>query len=166
MYDRKTWIVLIACSALLVTNLYFSAQNQKARNEALKREQKLAETKAVKEQAAEVTTEAELTVEPPPPSTEEELVVLANDRVEYTLTNIGGGIKYAEFKNEFEVGSKTVRVRANRFGNGPIGTIGSDGGTLQNVPYTYKADESVEGRKAVYIAKLPSGLIFKKTYTL
>ncbi len=166
MYDRKTWIVLVICSALLVANLYFSSQNQKARNETLKREQKLAETKAVKEQAAEVTTKAELTVEPPLPSTEEELVVLANDLVEFTLTNVGGGIKYAEFKDEFDVGSKTVRVRANRFGNGPVGTIASDGGTLQNVPYTYKADESTEGRKVVYIAKLPSGLIFKKTYTL
>jgi YidC/Oxa1 family membrane protein insertase len=166
MYDRTTWIVLALCGALLVANLHFSAQNQKARTEESQRQRELSEKNAVREQSAAVTTGADLTIEPPPPSAEEELVVLANDRVEFTLTNIGGGIKFAEFKNEFDVGSKTSRVRANRFGSGPIGTIADSAENLQNVSYAYKPEESVEGSKAVYIARHPSGLVFKKTYTL
>jgi len=166
MYDRTTWIVLILCSGLLAANLYFSAQNQKARDEARQRELALAETNAIREQAAAVTTQAELTVEPPPPPADEELVVLENNRVRFTLTNIGGGIKYAEFLHEFDVGSDTSRVRANRFGTGPIGAVAGSGEVIENVPYTYRAEDSIVGRKAVYIARLQSGLIFKKTFTL
>jgi YidC/Oxa1 family membrane protein insertase len=166
MYDRKTWIVLILCGGLLAANLYYSAQNQRAQAEARQREQALAEQNAAKQQAPAVATQAELTVEQPPPPTEEELVELRNDQVVFTLTNIGGGIKFAEFRKEFEVGSRSVPVRANRFGAGPIGAIAGSGETLENIPYAYKAEESIDGKKAVYIAKLPSGLIVKKSFTL
>lgn len=167
MYDRKTWIVLALCGGLLAANLYYSGKNQqaaaaaRARTEALQREKAATEANALPR-----TSGAELAVEAPPPSTEEELVVLENDQVAYTLTNLGGGIKFAEFKHEFEVGSKTQRVRVNRFGTGPVGAIAGVGETLDNSPYAYKAEESEPGRKAVYIAKLASGLIVKKTYAL
>ena len=166
MYDRKTWAVLVICSALLAANLYYSAQNQRTRAEAQKREQALNETKVATEEKPAVATTAGLTVETPPPPTEEELVILKNDKVVFTLTNIGGGIKFAEFQNEFEVGSKDTRVKVNRFGAGPIGAIAGAGESLENIPYAYKAEESIDGKKAVYIAKLPSGLIAKKTFTL
>ena len=29
MYDRKTWIIVIACSVLLGVNVYYNQQNQK-----------------------------------------------------------------------------------------------------------------------------------------
>jgi YidC/Oxa1 family membrane protein insertase len=166
MYDRKTWIVLAVCGGLLAANLYYSAQNQRIAAEKRQRElaQRQANTPAEAEPAA--PDKAELTIETPPPSAEEKLVILENDRVSYTLTNIGGGIKFAEFKNEFKVGSRTERVRINRFGSGPIGAIAGAGETLDNIPYAYKAEESIEGKKAVYIAKLPSGLVAKKTFTL
>ncbi|RPJ30888.1 MAG: membrane protein insertase YidC [Verrucomicrobiaceae bacterium] len=166
MYDRKTWAVLVICGGLLAANLYYSAQNQRAQAEAKQRELALSETKAAIEEKPAVATTAELTVETPPPPTEEELVVLKNDKVAFTLTNIGGGIKHAEFQNEFDVGSRTSRVTANRFGPGPIGAIAGADETLDNTPYAYKAEESIEGKKAVYIAKLASGLIAKKAFTL
>jgi YidC/Oxa1 family membrane protein insertase len=166
MYDRKTWIVLIVCGGLLAANLYFSAQTQRAKAAEQQRAQELRQANAAVEDKPVVTTKAELTIETPPPPTEEELVELRNDRVVYTLTNIGGGIKFAEFQHEFDVGSRTSRVRANRFGTGPIGAIAGSGETLDNIPYAYKADESIEGKKAVYIAKLASGLVAKKTFTL
>ena len=165
MYDRKTWAVLVICGGLLAANLYYSSKNQALQREAKAREEALQKARAAQEKPAIAST-AELTVEPPPPPTEEELVTLKNDKVEFTLTNIGGGIKFAEFQNEFDVGSKTSRVKANRFGGGAIGTLAGAGETLENIPYAYKADESIEGKKAVYIAKLPSGLIAKKTFTL
>jgi YidC/Oxa1 family membrane protein insertase len=166
MYDRKTWAVLAICGALLAANLHYSAQNQRAQAEARQREQALREATAAATDEPALATRAGLTVEPPPPPAEEELVVLKNDKVAYTLTNIGGGIKFAEFQEEFEVGSKSSRVRANRFGSGPIGAIAGTGETLENIPYAYKADDSIDGKKAVYIARLPSGLIAKKTFSL
>jgi YidC/Oxa1 family membrane protein insertase len=165
MYDRKTWIVLILCGGLLAANLYYSAKNQRVAAE--KRQRELAEQKNTPVPGDQPeAVKPELSVETPPASAEEELVVLENDRVSYTLTNIGGGIKFAEFENEFEVGSRTDRVRANRFGTGPIGAIASSGETLDNIPYSYKAEESTPGSKAVYFTKLPSGLLVKKTYSL
>ncbi|MEO5715739.1 MAG: membrane protein insertase YidC [Luteolibacter sp.] len=165
MYDKKTWVILTICGALLVTNFYYMNKNQQIEAARLAAEQKLQATVEPGKDPAAVTT-AELTVEPPPPPTDEELKVLENDKIAFTLTNIGGGVKYAEFKTEFEVGSKTARVKANRFGSGPIGALAGAGENLENVPYAYKAEESVEGKKAVYIAKLPSGLIAKKTFSL
>ena len=166
MYDRKTWIVLIVCGGLLAANLYFSAQTQRAKALEKQREMALRQANTAVEDKPAIPSQAELTVETPPPPTEEELVVLENDDVSYTLTNIGGGIKFAEFKSEFDVGSKTSRVRINRFGSGPVGAIAGAGESLENIPYAYKAEESIEGKKAVYIAKLPSGLVAKKTFTL
>ncbi len=166
MYDRKTWIVLILCGGLLAGNLYFSAQNQRTQAEARQRELALQKANAADVEQPATTTRAELTVETPPPPTEEELVVLRNDRVAFTLTNIGGGIKFAEFQHEFDVGSRTSRVRVNRFGQGPIGAIAGAGEALENIPYAYKQEESIADEKAVYIAKLASGLVIKKTFTL
>jgi YidC/Oxa1 family membrane protein insertase len=165
MYDRKTWIVLILCSGLLALNLYYSAQTQRAQAEARQREEAKRKTEApIPGQVRETT--AELTVEAPPPPTEQEFRILENDEVIFTLTNIGGGIKFAEFKNEFEVGSRTSRVRANRFGTGAIGVLAGPQHDLEDVPFAYKEEESIEGTKAVYIAQLPSGLVAKKTFTL
>jgi YidC/Oxa1 family membrane protein insertase len=166
MYDRKTWAVLVICGGLLAANIYYSGLNQKAEAARKQREEALSQTVAATEGKPAVTSTAELTVETPPPPTEEETVELKNDKVAFTLTNIGGGIKHAEFQNEFEVGSKTKRVHVNRFGTGPIGAIAGAGESIDNIPYAYKAEESIEGKKAVYIAKLSSGLIAKKTFSL
>ena len=166
MYDRKTWVVLSICGALLAVNFYFAQENQKAISERLTREELARKALEPAKDPAAITTTAELTVEAPPPPTNEETVVIENDKIAYTLTNIGGGIKFADFKNEFEVGSKNIRVRVNRFGAGPIGALAGATQTLENVPYAYKAEESIKGSKAVYIAKLPSGLIAKKTFRL
>lgn len=165
MYDRKTWAILALCGSLLAVNLYYSGQNQRLEAEAKAREQALLQATApLKNPVRE--TPAELTVEPPPPPTEEEFVVLKNDKIEFTLTNIGGGIKFAEFQNEFDVGSKTSRVKINRFGTGPIGALAGAGESLENIAYAIKTEESIAGKKVVYIAKLAAGLIVKKTFTL
>lgn len=167
MYDRKTWIILIICSALLALNFHYSNLNRKARQEEIKKEQAQKKpTDESDEPEGKPATTAELTVETPPASVEEELVELRNDRVVYTLSNIGGGIKYAELVDEFAVGSKEERVRINRFGSGPIGGLADSGETLRNIPYTYKEADSVEGKKAVYVAKLPGDLIARKTFSL
>ncbi|MEI8037697.1 MAG: membrane protein insertase YidC [Verrucomicrobiota bacterium] len=165
MYDRKTWAVLALCGSLLAVNLYYQGKDKQLQTEKAAREEALQKTSApapgqVRQPAAE------LTVEPAPPSTEEELVILENDKMVFTFSNIGGGIKFAEFHNEFDVGSKTSRVKINSHGPGQIGGLAGVGEVRDNIPYTYKPEQSVAGKKAVYVAKLPSGLIAKKTYAL
>jgi len=164
MYDRKTWAILALCGALLAVNLYYSGQNQRVQAERAREEALQKVTEPLHNPVRE--TPAQLTVEPPPPPTEEELVVLENSKVVYTLTNIGGGIKFAEFQDEFDVGSKTSHVQANRFRTAPIAALAGADEIPENIAYAYKADESLAGKTAVFIAKLPSGLIAKKTFTL
>ena len=165
MYDRKTWVILALCGSLLAANLYYSTKTKAAQDAIRAREEALQKPLAPNLETV-TTTPADLTVEPPPPPTEEETVVLETKEVVFTLTNIGGGIKYAEFKRQFQVGSKDTMVQVNHFGAGPIGGLAGAGETLENIAYSYKADESVAGKKAVFIAKLPSGLIAKKTFSL
>ena len=165
MYDRKTWVILALCGGLLAANLYYSSKNSAAQAELRAREAALQKSLPPAPGQPVIST-AELTVEPPPPPTEEETVILENEDVIFTLTNIGGGIKFAEFKKQFQVGSKNELVQANRFGAGPIGGLAGAGEILENVPYAYKAEESIAGKKAVFIAKLPSGLIAKKSFAL
>ena len=165
MYDRKTWAILALCGSLLAVNLYYQGKDRQVQLEKAAREEALQKAAAPAPDPVRETT-AGLTVEPALPPTEEKLVLLRNDKMVFTLSNIGGGIKFAEFQNEFDVGSKTCPVRVNRFGPGQIGGLAGAGEVLENIAYAYKAEESIEGKKAVYIAKLPSGLIAKKTFTL
>ncbi|MES2438375.1 MAG: membrane protein insertase YidC [Verrucomicrobiota bacterium] len=165
MYDRKTWVILALCGALLAANIYYTGQNKAAQDAIRAREEALQKSAAPPADVA-TPTNADLTVEPPPPPTEEETVTLENKEVIFTLTNIGGGIKYAEFKNQHQVGSKDQLVQINHFGTGPVGGLAGAGENLENIPYAYKADESTAGKKVVYIAKLASGLIAKKTFSL
>lgn len=165
MYDRKTWVVLALCGGLLAANIYYSSKTTEAQAKERARLEELQKSSSPKSAATPATT-AELTVETPPAPATEETFTLESKEVIFTLTNIGGGIKYADFKDEHKVGSKTELVRVNQYGTGPIGGLAGPGETLENVPYAYKADQSVAGKKAVFIAKLPSGLIAKKTFSL
>ena len=146
MYDRKTWAVLAICGSLLAVNLYFSNQNQKLELEKRQAEERLQKANTPADTPVKEST-AQLSVEPPPPPTEEELVTLRSGEVEFTLTNIGGGIKFAEFEHEFAVGSKShdkdQRVKINRFGSGAIGSLVAPDDSLENNAYAYKADESI-----------------------
>ncbi len=162
MYDRKTWVVLAICGALLALNFHYASKNQRATAEARAREEALQKTKPAIEPASKESS-AGLTVTPPPPPAEEELVTLSNDKVSFVFTNIGGGIKTAVFQNEFEVGSKTSKVEINRFHIGAIGTLAGTGETLENMMFSKIDAESVEGKKVVYSATLPSGIIAKKS---
>ncbi len=165
MYDRKTWVVLALCGAILAANLYFSSKAT-VEKERVARQESIAKAATQPVPDLPTATTAELTVETPLPPTEKIQVVLENDEVVFTLSNIGGGIEYAELKKQFQVGSKSKMVRLNRFGAGSIGGFADNDGTITNQSYTYQENESVAGKKAVFIARLPSGLIAKKTWSL
>lgn len=167
MYDRKTWVVVTLCAIAIAVNMYFMQQRQAADAEQ-KRQQEFTQKAeaAAKAEAAGTTPNPGLETEAPPPPTEEETLVLENDKIAFTFTNIGGGIKEARFKDQYQVGSKTANVIVEG-GAGPIGGFANkDGSAFENIPFLYKEDQSIPGKKVVYIAKLPSGLIVKKTYSI
>lgn len=157
MYDRKTWIVLAICGLLIALNIHYSSKYRPVP----------VATPPPEDVPALVEGEAPaaLTVDTPPPPTEEEIIVLENEKVVFTLSTIGGGIKHAEFKDQKNVG-ETSLVRINRHGSGPIAGLVGPGETLENISYAYKAEQSEPGRTAVFIAKLPTGVIAKKTFSL
>lgn len=158
MYDRKTWIILALCGILLALHFHYASQTPRKPDPVTQNQDRTAESDAF-------SAPAGLSVETPPPPTAEETLILENEHVAFTLTNIGAGIKYADFKKQQNVGEKT-NVRINRHGGGAIGTLVDSDQILDSTPFTYKADQSVSGKSAVYIAQLPQGLIVKKTYSL
>ncbi|MEO0017748.1 MAG: rane protein insertase YidC, partial [Verrucomicrobiota bacterium] len=170
MYDRKTWIVLAVCGTLLACGMFEQSKQataDRARQEQAA-EQKKKELAAQPPQAAPPAEEAKpsLLAETPPPPTDEELVTLENDKVLFTFSNIGGGIKYADFKTEFQVAKLSERVRINERGGGPIGGLAGTDEALQNLSYAYDEAASVAGQKVVYSAKLEGGLKVRKTFSL
>jgi YidC/Oxa1 family membrane protein insertase len=157
MYDRKTWVVLAICGALIALNIYFSAQNKPVP----------APVSAIPKVAiSEPGEPTGLTVETPQPNASEEFIILENDEITFTLTNIGAGIKYAEMKKHRNVTDQTTNVRINNKGSGPICGLVDSNQILDTTAFTYKTELSTPGKTAVYIAKLSTGLIFKKTYSL
>jgi YidC/Oxa1 family membrane protein insertase len=161
MYDKKTWIVVTLCSIGLALNYYYSPKNppssdgQNAYNQAA---------------VAEVKNEPSNVENIPPVATSKEavkesLITIENDQVAFILTNIGGGVKYAELKKEYEIGDSKTPIRINADGKHPVGALNR--GTLADaLPYFYKADQSELGKSAVFIALSEEKHIIKKTYKI
>jgi len=100
-----------------------------------------------------------------PKISEEELVILNGNTAKFTLTNIGGGVKYADLPySNYDLEPQWLRV--NLLGENPIGFIAKNYDSSEKTIWIYRPDESVPGSKAVYIVKLPSGIIAKKTFAI
>jgi YidC/Oxa1 family membrane protein insertase len=172
MYDRKTWVIVALCAGLLAVNMHYSSQQRaeeaKQRHfvEEAQKAAKAAEAAATTDPAASAA--AALNSEASLPPTEEETFVLENDKVAFTFTNIGGGIKQALFKDQFQVGSKTRHIIVNDKAAAAIGSFAdSKGESFEKTVFAFpKGENPVAGKKVSYIATLPSGLIVKKTYSL
>jgi YidC/Oxa1 family membrane protein insertase len=157
MYDRTTWVVLAVCGVLIALNIHFTPDKPAPSDKKSGTYENVITDKAAP---------AGLSVEPLPPSTAEETIVLENDEVAFTLTNIGAGIKHADFKKHKNVADKSTNVRINLHGGGPIGGLVDSNQNFDTTAFDYLADKSERGKSAVYIKTLSSGLIVKKTYSL
>ncbi len=166
MYDRKTWVVITLCAIAFGVNFYFQQKDNKQKAEYLDKVQQAQEaSKPAASSSDPAAAPAAGLTEPPPAEVPEETQTLENDKIAFTFTNIGGGIKDARFKDQFQVGSKTANVIVEG-GPGPIGGFASrSGDKLENLPYQYRPEESIPGKKIVYATKLPSGLAVTKTFT-
>jgi YidC/Oxa1 family membrane protein insertase len=166
MYDRKTWIVVIACSILLAINITLQQKNAKA----------IAEQKKL--EAPEQTVPAPETPNPPAagekpgalveaePTTQvvEQFAKLETPETIFTFTSVGGGLKHAEFKSQTNGAEGPVRL--NRHGASPIGAIADGPDRVEAIGYEFLEKESVPGKSVVMAGRMPSGLLATKTWSL
>jgi YidC/Oxa1 family membrane protein insertase len=166
MYDRKTWIVVIACSILLAVNIVYQQKNAKALAEQKKREtpEQVAPVPGTTPAATGEDKPGSLVAVEPPSQVIEQFVKLETSETVFTFTTVGGGLKHAEFKNQKPGAEGPVRI--NRHGSSPIGAIAEGPDRLEGVSYEVLDKESVAGKSVVFRGRLPSGLWAKKTWTL
>lgn len=173
MYDRKTWIVVVACSLLLAVNLYFQNKNSAALEQDRKERAALEEAarKASAPQGG-TTTPAEgsqpagggLVEAAPPVQDVEQLITLETSETKFVFTNIGGGLKYAELKNQHSGAEGPVQL--NRHGKHAIGAIADGPDRLETASYEYLPDSSTPGKSVTFRGKLASGVWAQKTWSL
>ncbi|MEM1082926.1 MAG: membrane protein insertase YidC [Verrucomicrobiota bacterium] len=165
MYDRKTWIVVITCCLLLAYGMYDST---KRAQEAAKNRPP-AESVENSNEEGEVPDAAEtpgrMEEIPPKVPVETKTVTLETDETVFTLTSLGGGVKTAELKSQKSVVDPERRVTLNEGEASAVGALSDGPDRIETINYTYKEDESVPGEKAVFLAKHPSGLVVKKTWS-
>ena len=162
MYDRKTWIVVSACSVLLAVNMYFTQKNARERAAA-----EAANPPAI-EQAGEAATEEPgvLREVDPEPSPARQTYTLETEGSRFTFTSLGGSLLSSEMLGFPAVGDAEHNVTLNGGDSYGIGTLcqGPDG--MEQVDYRLLSEESVEGKKLVFGAQHPSGVLVRKTWEL
>lgn len=163
MYDRKTWIVVIACSVLLAVNFYFGQKNAK---EIAERKAREAPEQTVETPAAAPESIGVLEERRPELEVAAETVVLETPETVFTLTSLGAGVKTAELKQQKSVVDPERNVTLNEGGAYPVGALADGADRMETVNYQYRADQSQPGRSAVFLGQHPSGLLVKKTYSL
>lgn len=167
MYDRKTWIVVAVCGVLLAVNYYFGAQTAKEKARIAAEERKAI---AAQQAAAQGEPEKPGITEELPPAPEDiiqsETFVLRTEEAIFTLTTLGGGVKTAELLHQEVVDAPDQHVILNEGDTHAVGAIAEGPDGMERVNYAYLKDESVEGKRAVFAARHPSGLIVKKTWSI
>jgi YidC/Oxa1 family membrane protein insertase len=165
MYDRKTWIVVTVCSLLLAVNIFYQQKNARILQEQKQREAAAQAAMAPAKPAEPASDKPGTLTEVEPPVQEVEVVTkLETSEAIFVFTNIGGGLKYAELKNQ----SPGIEgpVRLNRHGNHPMGAISDGVDRMESGSYAFVEEASVEGKSVVFRGKLPSGVWAQKTWSL
>ena len=161
MYDRKTWIIVIACSLLLAVNWYFMPKpDPKAAPPVAESAEEGTES------SAEIEKPGVLTTEPPIESPVESMTVtLETPETLFTLTSLGGGVKSAELKNQQSVVNPDAHVILNEGDASPVGALSDGPDRIESINYVYREQDSIPGETVVFLGKHPSGLIVKKTWS-
>jgi len=160
--DRKSWIIVALCVALMGVNLYYVQENQKlAQAEAARKKQEQAAKQAAETPAAP-TAAAPATGTPPAAATPaaatvpEETHALKTGTVTFELTSKGGGIARA-------VLAGTDRVTLNKNGLESIGALRREPAGQDAIPYKLTAKSD---RSATFEGTTAEGIVVTKTYTL
>ncbi len=155
--DRKSWIIIFLCSLIMGLHIFYSGKNK----------QVLAQQQAVQNAqtagAAPQGTPSAMN-EPLIEASKEEKHDFELEKLKLHFSSKQGGIVTAEFMEQFAVGSKTERVKANLHGQQAVGALtnGADvfienGMAVENV---------VAGKEISYLGKTSNGLIVRKKYTM
>lgn len=166
MYDRKTWIIVIACSVLIAINLHFQSKNNREQAAYLDTVREEEQAAAPAAGAAPEEKPGELAEKPPEPPAEEQRVELVTDEVRFTLTTLAAGVRSAELINQASVVEEGRNVVLNDDGSSPVGALADGADRMEAVNYQYDAAASEEGRRAVFTGRHPSGLEVRKVYSL
>ena len=160
--DRKSWIIVALCVALMGVNLYYVQENQKlAQAEAARKRQEQAAKQAAETPAAP-TAAAPATGTPPAAATPaaatvpEETHALKTGTVTFELTSKGGGIARA-------VLAGTDQVTLNKNGLESIGALRREPAGQDAIPYKLTAKSD---RSATFEGTTAEGIVVTKTYTL
>jgi YidC/Oxa1 family membrane protein insertase len=160
--DRKSWIIVALCVALMGVNLYYVQENQKlAQAEAARKKQEqaakqAAETPAAPTAAAPATGTPPAAVTPAAATVPEETHALKMGTVTFELTSKGGGIARA-------VLAGTDRVTLNKNGLESIGALRREPAGQDAIPYKLTAKSD---RSATFEGTTAEGIVVTKTYTL
>ena len=166
--DKISWIGLILAGILLAVSFHFNAQEaqRRAQEEAAKRAAAPQEEPGTVGDTGTVAGgSGEGSTDPVRPETEtvpEEITTLTHDNVVFEFSNLGGGIRHAEFTNQQEVGDDKTNVRLNRFGDYLIGALTAGPDKFVDGPYklTKASDREVE-----FLGKTKDGLYVKKRWS-
>lgn len=193
--DRKGILGLLICGLLFAAHIYISTTERQAELERERAAKLIQQEEQAKEVERNAVAESEMAavgegsgIEENGESGEteasakvaavpEQEVRLETDKMTFVLTNRGGGIKYAEFKEqnavvissrrdgkeEAEPGTED-KVRLNRFGSAAVGSLvegGVDAALGLNYELLKQSDRSVS-----YGAITSKGLSIVKTWTL
>lgn len=93
------------------------------------------------------------------------ITILKHEDVEYTFSSRRGGLKYAEFLDQQEVGSSEANVRLNRFDEHGIGALVGGPDTFIDNGYRITNNLEDSSREIEYLGQTTTGLFVKKRWT-
>lgn len=166
--DRKGIIALVLAVATLIAWTYFNGKDMQRQAAIRAKEQEVAAAKAKADEAAkaaekpavETTAAVATPAKPATPAEPEKKDTVQSESVEYTFTNLGGGISTALLKtHEAEHGKRMI---LNEFGNIPIGAMSEVAGEGVHAPFQAK----VEGGKITFDRTDARQLEVTKTFTV
>jgi len=157
--DRKGWLILFLCGIALMLNAYYAPKNEKKVNEQSIEKEIALEAKMESLSVSEQENEG---------GRKEELFTLigkddeGNNLVAYHFSNLGGGVKRAEFLQEKGVNTE-ANVTLNRFGKYPIGSL-SEG--VKDFDSVFFEKVEVTETSVIYRGEIEKGISVEKRWSL
>jgi len=161
-------MIVGVCGVLLALNFYYSS---KTRQEQAAKQPPPEQVDGNGDAADDPAGDAKPApggdlVEPPPPPANEELTTIETPAAIFTLSNIGGGVKLAEMKEQLQVLDKEAQVSINRFGTHAVGAISDGVDRFDGLAFAIDPAASVDGKKVVYRATTRDQLEVTKSYSV
>ncbi|MEG0025218.1 MAG: membrane protein insertase YidC [Akkermansia sp.] len=185
--DRKAWIIVVACLALLGANIYYSGQASKVEQagkapDQFHQKEVLPANATSSQSVSSVAPQAGLVVPPRPVNKDVKTWELvshqkgkdgkATPMVRYTFTNIGGSIRDVQMVGS-SIDSRKVPdkdVRINESQSYGIGTlvfgISSTADPIYDTSVYTRVDDGKDPSKICLLGELDNGLVIHKEYSL